>query len=50
MQYNDCECTFKRVTILTNIICTTRQNTFKILRNNNFKIGMNVTSFLSMLK
>ena len=37
-------CTFEHVTVSTNIICTSRQTSFKILRTNNGKIGMNSTS------
>ena len=35
---------FEHVTILNEIICTRRQTTFEILRNNKCKIGMNTSS------
>ena len=37
-------CTFEHVTVLSNVICTSRQTSFKILRTNSCKIGMNCTS------
>ena len=37
-------CTFEHVTLLTQIVCTRRQLTFKTLRNNVFKIGRNTTA------
>ena len=37
-------CTFEHVTLLTQIVCTRRQLTFKTLRNNGFKIGRNTTA------
>ena len=35
--------TFEQVTVFDQIICTTRQTTFQIAKNNNLKIGMNTT-------
>ena len=36
--------TFKTVTVLNQMVTTTRQSNFEILRDNNVKIGMNTTS------
>ena len=36
--------TFEQITTFNQIICTGRQITFDIERNNNFKIGMNTTA------
>ena len=37
-------CTTEHASILTNIVCTTRQINFEIIRNNKRKIGMNTIS------
>ena len=37
-------CSTEHATILTNIVCTTRQLKFEIIRNNKNKIGMNTVS------
>ena len=38
------KCTFEHVTILSNVICTSRQTTFEILKDNHSKIGLNTTA------
>ena len=38
------KCTFEHVTILSNVICTLRQTTFEILKDNHSKIGLNTTA------
>ena len=38
------KCTFEHVTILSNIICTSRQTTFEILKSNHSKIGLNTSA------
>ena len=35
---------FEHVTIVGQTICTSRQHTYRIYRNNNLKIGMNMTA------
>ena len=37
------ECTSKHARVLSNTVCTGRQLTFEIIRNNNVKIGMNTS-------
>ena len=37
------KCTFEHVTVLTNMVCTSRQTAFEILKDNNSKIGVNTT-------
>ena len=37
-------CTTEHVNILANIVCTSRQVTFEILRANNVRMGMNTTA------
>ena len=36
--------TFEQITVFEQIRCSSRQSTFEIQRNNNYKIGMNTTS------
>ena len=36
--------TFEQITVLNEIICTSRQCNFQICRSNHFKIGMNTTA------
>ena len=40
----DEKCTFEHVTVISNIVSTSRQTTFEILRDNSSKIGLNTTS------
>ena len=40
----DEKCTFEHVTILSNTLCTSRQTTFEILKDNRSKIGLNTTA------
>ena len=35
---------FEHVTIVDQTVCTSRQLTFKVFRNNSLKIGMNMTA------
>ena len=44
MEDLDVRCTFDHVTIISNIVSTSRQTTFEILKDNNSKIGLNTTS------
>ena len=37
-------CSLEHVTVLNELVCTSRQTTFEVLRNNKYKIGMNTTS------
>ena len=36
--------TFEQISVLDEIICTSRQSNFQICRSNRFKIGMNTTA------
>ena len=40
----DHELSFEVITVLNQIICSSRQLKFKILRNHNYKIGLNTTA------
>ena len=40
----DHELSFEVITVLSQIICSSRQLKFKILRNHNYKIGLNTTA------
>ena len=40
----DVNCSFEHVTIISNIVSTTRQTTFEIIKDNRSKIGLNTTS------